>query len=103
VALNESRSRFRRRRIERRKASVVARVDSVHDPDPPRMSPVWTAVAQLPRQDRLLIALRYVADLSQDEIAAVLGIPPGSVASRLNRVRRRLAAVLRPANEEELT
>jgi RNA polymerase sigma-70 factor (ECF subfamily) len=103
VALNESRSRFRRRKVERRKAHAVARPDTIHDPDPPQASHIWAAVAGLSRQDRALIALRYVADLPQDEIADALGMPRGSVASGLNRARRRLEAVLRSEHEEELT
>jgi RNA polymerase sigma-70 factor (sigma-E family) len=103
VALNESRSRFRRRKVERRKAQLIARPDTIHDPDPPRVSSVWAAVAGLSQQDRTLIALRYVADLSQDEIAGALGMPLGSVASGLSRARHRLGVVLRQEHEEELT
>jgi RNA polymerase sigma-70 factor (ECF subfamily) len=72
----------------------------VLDPEP--ASDVWAAVARLPEQDRLLIALRYVADLRQAEIADVLGIPPGTVASGLNRSRRRLGLDLRPEHDEEV-
>jgi RNA polymerase sigma-70 factor (sigma-E family) len=102
VALNECNSRFRRRRVERRKAHAVARPDHVIDPDPDT-SDVWSAVARLPEHERTLIALRYVADLSQPQIAEVLGIPAGSVASGLNRGRRRLGIELGPeADEEEI-
>ena len=101
VALNECNSRFRRRRVERRKAHAVARPDQVDDPEP-RASHVWAAVARLPAQERTLIALRYVADLPQAQIAEVLGIPPGSVASGLNRGRRRLGIDLRPDADEEV-
>jgi RNA polymerase sigma-70 factor (ECF subfamily) len=100
VAINLCNSRFRRRRVERRKAHVIARPDRVLDPEP--ASDVWAAVARLPEQDRLLIALRYVADLRQAEIADVLGIPPGTVASGLNRSRRRLGLDLRPEHDEEV-
>lgn len=99
VALNECRGRFRRRTVERRKAHLVARPDEVHDPEP-APGPVWEAVAQLPERDRLLIALRYVADLRQDEIAGVLGVAAGTVASGLHRVRRRLGVELEPVDEE---
>ena len=101
VALNECNSRFRRRRVERRKAHAVARPDRVHDPEP-HASHVWAAVARLPEQERTLIALRYVADLPQAQIAELLGIPPGSVASGLNRSRRRLGIDLRPDADEEV-
>jgi RNA polymerase sigma-70 factor (ECF subfamily) len=100
VALNESRSRFRRRRVELRKAHAVARPEATADPETDGV--VWAAVAALPRQDRLLVALRYVADLTQPEIAQALGVPPGTVASGLHRARQRLGIDLRDDHEPEL-
>src|SRR5688500_13192156 len=100
VALNESRSRFRRRRVELRKAHAVARPEATVDPETDDV--VWAAVAALPRHDRLLVALRYVADLTQPEIAQALGVPPGTVASGLHRARQRLGIELRDDHEPEL-
>lgn len=99
VALNECRGRFRRRRIEQRYAHVVARPDESCDPDPPT-DVVWDAVARLPERERVLVAFRYVADLSQDEIALMLGIPVGTVASGLHRARRRLSVDLEGSYKE---
>lgn len=49
----------------------------------------------LPRRQRDVLALRYLADLSEADTATVLGIAPGSVkrhASRgIDRIRRRFA------------
>ena len=101
VALNESRSRFRRRSVERRKAHAVARPDAADDPDLSAAHALWEAVRRLDRRERALIAIRYVADLPQHEIARVLGIPPGTVASGLNRARQRLGKTLAPTHEEE--
>jgi RNA polymerase sigma factor (sigma-70 family) len=95
VALNQARDRFRRRRVERRKESAVARPEAVDDPLPLDHH-LWDAVRGLPRFECTLVALRYVADLPQAEIAAVLGVPPGTVASGLNRARQRLGVVLGP-------
>jgi RNA polymerase sigma-70 factor (ECF subfamily) len=103
VALNQSRDRFRRGAIERRLARVVARAEVVDDPPPPTDWKLWEAVRGLPDRERTLVALRYLADLTQDEIAQVLGIPSGTVASGLHRARRRLAAVLGSTYEEEFT
>lgn len=51
-------------------------------------------VRSLPRRQRDVLALRYLADLSEADIAKVLGIAPGSVkthASRgIDRLRKRL-------------
>lgn len=102
VALNESRSRFRRRKVERRKAHAVARPEASTDPEPDD-GETWAAVAALAPHDRELIALRYFADLTQPEIARLLGVPPGTVASGLYRARKRLGLELRPTYEEEPT
>jgi RNA polymerase sigma-70 factor, ECF subfamily len=47
---------------------------------------------------RRVIALRYGADLTERDIAKVLGLPVGTVKSRLNRARARLRVLL---SEEE--
>jgi RNA polymerase sigma-70 factor (ECF subfamily) len=103
VALNEARTRFRRRSVERRNAPMIARPDVTYDPYPQVDRRLWDAFRELSRNERTLIALRYVADLSQAEIADVLGIPPGTVASGLNRARHKLGATLGSNYKEELT
>ncbi len=59
---------------------------------------VRQALAQLSAEQRRVIALRYGADLTEADIAQVLGWPIGTVKSRLNRARERLRVLL---NEEE--
>ena len=103
VALNEARSRFRHRSVERRNAPMIARADMTDDPFPQVDRRLWDAFRELPRKERTFIALRYVADLSQAEIADVLGIPPGTVASGLNRARHKLGAALGSDYKEEFT
>jgi DNA-directed RNA polymerase specialized sigma24 family protein len=39
----------------------------------------------------MVIVLRYTQGLSYDEIAAILGCAPGTIASRLNRAHKVLA------------
>ncbi|WP_283136916.1 RNA polymerase sigma factor [Rhizohabitans arisaemae] len=56
------------------------------------------ALAGLPRRDRDVLLLMALAGLSHEEIAGALGIPYGTVGSRLNRARRKLRAVLGGAN-----
>jgi len=51
-------------------------------------------VRRLSDDDRRLLSLRYAEDLTQAEIARRLGWPPGTVAVRLHRLRRRLRAEL---------
>ena len=52
------------------------------------------ALAQLNADQRRVIALRYGADLTETDIAQVLGWPVGTVKSRLNRARERLRVLL---------
>lgn len=44
-----------------------------------------TAMAKLPSAQRQVVALRYLEDLSEAEAASLLGVPPGTVKSRLAR------------------
>jgi RNA polymerase sigma-70 factor (ECF subfamily) len=49
---------------------------------------VRKAISKLSPTLRVPVLLRYMEDLSYDEIAAVLNISPGTVASRLNRAHK---------------
>jgi RNA polymerase sigma-70 factor (ECF subfamily) len=53
-------------------------------------------IAALPEQERHALFLRYYADLSQDEIAGVLGVRPGTVGAALTHARNKLRGALRP-------
>ena len=46
---------------------------------------VGALVASLPQQQRLVIFLRYYADLTYQQIAEALELQPGTVAATLNR------------------
>jgi RNA polymerase sigma-70 factor (ECF subfamily) len=48
----------------------------------------------LPPGHREVLALRFVEDLSYDQIAVVVGCPVGTVRSRLHHAKRALRAVL---------
>lgn len=58
---------------------------------------VQRAVKDLPVDFREVIVLREIEGLSYKEIAAVAGIPIGTVMSRLARARERLLATLGPS------
>ena len=58
---------------------------------------VADAVARLPDGERDALILYVWEELTYDEIAAALGVPVGTVRSRLNRARRRLRE-LEPAS-----
>lgn len=52
------------------------------------------ALAGLAERDRNVVLLVALGGLSHSEVAAALDIPYGTVASRLNRARRRLREAL---------
>ena len=52
------------------------------------------AVERLPRDQQVLIGLRYLLELPEPEVAATLKIPLGTVKSRLHRTLARLRAII---------
>lgn len=55
---------------------------------------VQTALATLPDEQRAVIGLFYLEEMSVAEVAVVLGIPPGTVKTRLMHARRKLKVIL---------
>ena len=64
---------------------------------------VDAALAELEPDDRAILLLRYQEGLNYDALAEVLGCPAGTIASRLNRARRRIREKLEKdyGNDEE--
>lgn len=60
---------------------------------------VWRALQELPPRQRAVIVLRYYEDLTEAEIAAVMGVSTGTVKSQAARALRRLGNVLAPAEQ----
>ena len=56
---------------------------------------LWRALGDLSSEHREILVLRDYQDLSYLEIAEVLGVPKGTVMSRLHRARRALRDLLR--------
>jgi RNA polymerase sigma factor (sigma-70 family) len=93
VALNVQRRRLRRAALE---ARLLRRREQEPPAVPEPAVEVWDAVRHLPRQQRAVIVLTYVADLPQAEIAQILGVRRGTVASHLSDARAALACALDP-------
>jgi RNA polymerase sigma-70 factor (ECF subfamily) len=55
---------------------------------------VQAAFEKLTQEHQVVLALRAVQDLSYEEIAATLRVPPGTVMSRLSRARAELKRLL---------
>ena len=77
-----------------RDGSVVSHADDVvvHDE-------VWRAIAALPARQRAVVVLRYYEDLSEKQIADVLGCRPGTVKSQASAALATLRAALENASE----
>ena len=102
IVRNLVRDRARRRRVRRIESVMpepelvlVAPPDSAPSPEATAVRRdvqlvVWRALQELPSHYREVLALRDYMDLSYDEIATALGIPRGTVMSRLHRARRLL-------------
>ena len=58
-------------------------------------------INSLSEDDRLVIASRYFLELSGEETAAALGIPEGTVKSRLSRALARLKARVEEVERKE--
>jgi RNA polymerase sigma-70 factor (ECF subfamily) len=98
VAINLARRRARRVLLELRQQRAVKRVAETT----PSLEPaLWEAVAALPRQQRTAVALRYIGDLTEAEIAAAMGRSTGTVAATLSNARGRLRDTLGPDFTEE--
>jgi RNA polymerase sigma-70 factor (ECF subfamily) len=55
---------------------------------------IVNALEEVDADQREAVVLHYLADLPVADIAAQLGIPEGTVKSRLSRARERLARLL---------
>ena len=58
---------------------------------------IGAAIASLPPDQRVVVALRYYRDLPIEEIASRLGVPAGTVQSRLHYALKRLHVALEAA------
>ena len=105
ITTNLAFSLFRRRR-RRPEVSIEPLVESgrqwASEDDPAenvarsqRGERVQKAFAKLSEEHQAVLALRVVQDLSYEEIATALRIPPGTVMSRLSRARAELKKQLK--------
>lgn len=95
-------TRHRRAQAERANISFVDDADVAHEGrgtdaraiEQSERAALHRALAALPDEFREVIVLREVQGLSYREISDVVGVPIGTVMSRLARGRRRLASTL---------
>ena len=97
ILVNVCRDRLRRRRPRVRWADVDEGLPSpAADPFAALVArdAVLGAIAGLPIDQRIVLVLRYWADLPVDAIADRLGVPAGTVKSRLHYALRAIRAAL---------
>jgi RNA polymerase sigma-70 factor (ECF subfamily) len=111
IAVNLAYSLHRRRR-RRPETSIEPLIESgrqwaaADDPverveEGERHARLTEAFGQLSVEHQAVLTLRVVDDLSYDEIAHALGVPVGTVMSRLSRARAELRSRLRARGGEE--
>lgn len=83
---------------QQRKQKKVVYLDDLPQepaaPEPPQYSELWEAVSALPHERRVVVTLFYYEDMSVEQIAKCLGVPQGTVKSRLSRARKQLKEML---------
>lgn len=99
AALNLARNRLRWRRLWRSDALDAEWPDSQPSPETAadflsQQRRLHAALANLPAAMREVLLLGEFSGLSQADIASVLRIPPGTVASRRHHALRKLRALL---------
>ena len=67
-----------------------------------RANALYAAIERLPHDYRTVVILHYMEEMRVEEIADSLGVPAGTIKSRLSRARRELKRKLVPYFEPEL-
>jgi len=103
-ARNRRRSAGRREQLAVRAAADRTSGDAAPSPEAAilaaeRRDALLAGLRRLGEDDRLVIGLRYFLDLGEAEMAAVIGVPRGTVKSRLSRSLGRLRTALESAQE----
>ena len=83
--------------LRRRQGRVVYLEELDQEPAAPkgvRYDGLWEAVSALPPERRVAVTLFYYEDMTVEQIAKCLGVPQGTVKSRLSRARKQLKELL---------
>lgn len=112
-----NKSKYLRRRKHKMQDSLDEAIDTEDGemrrdlPDDPALSPeelatrrgmnerIQEAIGHLDEDHRVIVLLRDVEDMSYEEIGEILGLPEGTVKSRLHRARNELRERLSKTNE----
>jgi len=100
VCANRASSLLRRRAAEGRALLRLAARAQPSSPLEPGHDAFWVEVRRLPRRQAQAAALRYVYEMSVEEIAQTMGCADGTVKAHLSRARRALLERLGEKTEE---
>lgn len=89
-----------RKRDETRKMVQQEFAESNPGPSEEILSSLRQAIQSLPEQQRLVVQMFYHENLNVLSIGKILGIPPGTVKSRLFQAREKLKKILKNKTQE---
>ncbi len=81
-------------------AEDVAGLEATAPPDADARLDLAAALKHLPAEQRVAVALLYGEDMNVAEIAAITGVPPGTVKSRLSAARHVLRTHMQGEQDE---
>jgi RNA polymerase sigma-70 factor (sigma-E family) len=90
TAVNLWKNRLRRMRLELRARSRPPLPTAIAERSFEERDRMWKVVRRLPSRRRACVVLRYYEDLSEREVAAILGCSVGTVKSQTSRALQSL-------------
>ena len=112
IAYNESITFLRHKRLpmiyyedrdgEAEKLSDTEVEATFGQPNPETVQLIRAALKHLPPDERALINLFYYDDLPLREIAEIVDAPPGTLATRLHRTRKKLFSIIHKLKNNEI-
>ncbi|MGM0901899.1 MAG: RNA polymerase sigma factor [Bacillota bacterium] len=96
VAINHCMDEFRKKRYKMKQVEI--REDQITNPNHPEVvfmkkeknRQLEKLIRTLPEDERMIILLRYVNELSYIEIGELVGLPVSSVRNKLHRAKKKL-------------
>lgn len=96
VAINHCMDEFRKKRYQMKQSEINE--ETVVDPNHPEViflkkeknRQLERLIATLPEDERLIILLRYMNELSYDEISELADIPLSTVRNKLHRAKKKM-------------
>lgn len=98
VALNVVRRRWRRAELERRLLARQPPPSTVPAP----AGEAWEVVRRLPARQRTAVVLRFLADLTEEQVGIAMGVSRSTISSSLADARRALGRMLAEPDELEV-